>query len=232
MSVEPSSSLGYKLPPCPRVPGIIVILKQLFNRSRLPRAIQQGNLKLLLKAIHAKEDLNCPIQIPSDPEATRTAVEHALRLGHTDCLQKLLEAGADLPERDAQQRLLLCTAIGTNANALNLTTSLLQAGANANADNGEALFACLAIEDDNLALMLINRLVEYGVNLNAFERDGKGLLGQLMTQERTMLVGTLISAGAALPQDLEQLDCSDEIKQFAQRKAHDIAIQHQLLGLP
>ncbi|MFT5720927.1 MAG: ankyrin repeat protein [Motiliproteus sp.] len=184
----------------------------------------------MLKAIRAGVDLNEPFRLEADETIARSAVEHALRLGHGQCLQKLLEAGALLPERGSDKQLLLGLAINNPTAALSLSTLLLQAGADANANQGEALFACINTEDDNLALLLTNRLQQYGADLNAYTRNGQTLLGQLLMAERRMLVGVLISAGAELPTDLDQLGCSDDLKAFARRKASDIAIQKLFLG--
>lgn len=208
------------------------MLQKIFRQPRLARALQNNDIKLLLKAIKAGDDLNQPIRLSSEPSHSTklTPVEQALRLQHPECLQKLLESGAELPQHDHTNRLLLSSAIGAPQHALTLTTVLLKAGANPNADNGEPLFNCLSLSDDNQLLLLINRLEQYGGDLNAFDRDGDTLLTRLLISQRTMLVGALISAGALLPDDIDQLDCSDEIKQFAKRKAQDLAVQRQLLG--
>lgn len=206
------------------------MLRGLFSNNSLPRAVQRDDLRLLLKVIRAGVDLNQPVRLEPDETSARPAVEHALRLGHTQCLQKLLEAGALLPERGSDKTLLLSQAINAQTDPLGLTSTLLQAGADANANQGEPLFDCLGIADDSQALLLANRLQQYGADLNAYRRDGQTLLSQLLCAERTMLVGALISAGAELPADLDLLRCSDEIKEFARRKADDIAIQKHFLG--
>ena len=206
------------------------MLKGLFSKNDLARALLRDDLKLLLKVIRAGKDINQPLRLTSEESTARPAVEHALRLGHSQCLEKLLDAGARLPERDSDGVLLLSMAINKTTDPLGLTTLLLHAGANANAAQGEPLFSCLNISDDNLVLLLSNRLLQYGADLNSYSRNGHTLLSQLICAERTMLVGAFISEGAELPKQLDQLQCSAEIKQFARRKATDIAIQKQLLG--
>ncbi|MEH6825475.1 MAG: hypothetical protein V7629_16350 [Motiliproteus sp.] len=206
------------------------MLNRLFRKNKLANALWQDDLNLLLKAIRAGEDINAPLHLSADEIHARPAVEHALRREQAACLQKLLEAGALLPEEDNEGTLLLSVAINTHKDALSLTTHLLQAGANANANEGEPLFACLALDDDNLTMLLINRLLQYGADLNDYRRNDLSALALLICQERTMLVGTLISAGAVLPENLDLLACSDSIKQFAHRKASDIAIQKLFLA--
>lgn len=206
-----------------------MIFKKLFSTSKLSKALAKKDLTLLLKAIRAGEDLNQPLRLTDTDETLAPPVIHALLRGDDSCLQKLLDAGAQLPETNPEGQLLLSIAI-TSQNALSLTTCLLQAGADANANQGEPLFACLALADDNLALLLSSRLLQYGADLNSFTYQGHSALGQLLLQERTLLIGALISAGAELPDDLELLACSDEIKRFARRKASDIAIQRQFLA--
>ncbi len=202
----------------------------LFSKNDLARALLRDDLKLLFKVIRAGKDLNQPLRLQADESVARPAVEQALRLGHHQCLEKLLEAGALLPEQDSDGTLLLCLAIQATTAPLRLTTLLLQAGANTNARQGEPLFSCLRINNDNQVLLLSNRLLQYGADLNTYTRDGHSILSQLLCAERTMLVGALISAGARLPEHLDQLNCSTRIKAFARRKAADIAIQQQLLG--
>ncbi|MFT6916995.1 MAG: hypothetical protein ACJAWL_003339, partial [Motiliproteus sp.] len=143
------------------------MLKGLFSKNSLSRALQRDDLEGLLKVIRAGADLNEPFRLEPDEPTARPAVEHALRLGHSQCLQKLLDAGALLPEWDSDQKLLLSQAINSPTAALSLSTLLLKAGADANVNQGEALFACLEIKDDNQMLLLTNRLQQYGADLNA-----------------------------------------------------------------
>ncbi len=209
------------------------MLKNLFGQSRLARALQHNDLKLLLKSIKAGDDINRPLRLASESKDAleRPPLEQALRLQQPESLQKLLEAGAKLPQRDAANQLLLTVAINSPEQALSLTSLLLDAGADPNADDGEPLFNCLNLSDDNQLLLLLNRLVQYGGNLNTHLRNGDSVLSRLLIAQRNMPIGALISAGAELPANLDQLNCNDELKQFARRKAQDLAIQRQLMGL-
>ena len=206
------------------------MLNKLFGRPLLPKALQQNDPLLLLKAIKNGEDLNQPLGLNSDIADERSPMEHCLRLEHPECLQKLIEAGAELPLQHGDGRLLLIHAIEAKQQSLSLLTLLLQAGADANAQQGEALFSCLSVDNENLQLLLITRLIEHGADINRHQRSKQRLLDRLLLNERMMIVGVLISAGAELSDEFDQLHCSDELKQFARRKVQDLAIQRQLLG--
>ncbi|MEH6649657.1 MAG: hypothetical protein V7707_06445 [Motiliproteus sp.] len=208
------------------------MLKKIFGRLKLAKALQQNDPLLLLKAIRSGEDLNQPLSLNKDSDIADelSPIEHCLGLQHPECLQKLLESGAQLPLQHRDGRLLLVHAIEAKQHSLSLLTLLLQAGTDANAQHGEALFACLCVDNENQQLLLINRLIEHGADINRHRRLEKRLLDQLMLEERMMVVGVLISAGAELSDKLDQLSCSDELKQFARRKTQDLAVQRQLLG--
>lgn len=206
------------------------MLSKLFGRSRLAKALRQNDPLLLLKAIKHGEELNQPLSLNPDSAREHSPIEHCLRLEHPECLQKLLEAGAELPLLHSDGRLLAVHAIGAKQQALSLLTLLLQAGTDSNAEQGEALFSCLSVDNENQQLLLINRLIEHGADINRHQRSEYRLLDLLLLEERRMIVGVLISAGAELSDKFDQLNCSDELKSFARRKAQDLAVQRQLLS--
>ncbi|WP_421868740.1 hypothetical protein [Motiliproteus sp.] len=210
------------------------MLDKLFGRNRLARAIADDDLTLLLKAIRAGEPLDQPLVLN---DQSTTALQHCLRLFRTELLAKLLEAGTPLPDQASERASLLCQAISSGPAALELSTILLHNGIDPNSDDGRALFDCLQLEDANQINLLLNRLIQYGAELNQHRREQQGLLTTLLLQQRPLaeqqlLCGMLIQAGAELPEQLDLLDCSDEIKAFARRQAEDVAIRQRLSGSP
>lgn len=210
------------------------MLEKLLGRNRLARAIADDDLELLLKAIRAGDPLDQPVSLD---EQNLLPLDHCLRLLRIDLVQKLLQAGAPLPDNPAEQAQLLNQAITAGPAALELTSLLLQAGLNPNATDGQPLFDCLELPDSNQVNLLLNRLVQYGGELNSHHREQQSLLETVMLQpreliEKQLLIGMLIQAGANLPDQLDQLNCEKEVKHFAQRQAQDLAIRAQFSGLP
>ncbi|RDE18126.1 hypothetical protein DV711_18625 [Motiliproteus coralliicola] len=210
------------------------MLNKLFGRNRLARAIADNDLPLLLKAIRAGEPLDQPFILN---EQETTALQHCLSLSRTELLAKLLEAGISLPDNNLEQAALLTQAIESGPAALELSTLLLQSGIDPNAADGQVLFDLLELQDSNRLNLLLNRFLQYGAEFNRHQRNGQSLLTQLLQQSRPLaelqlLSGMLIQAGAQLPEQLDRLDCSDDIKAFARRQAEDVAIRQRLSGSP
>ncbi|OMH39057.1 hypothetical protein [Motiliproteus sp. MSK22-1] len=195
----------------------------------LRKALGNNSPGELLKAIRKGANTNQAFSLTEDT-SPQLPIICALIKQDPECLALLLESGAELPTADADQLSLMSLAIQSKEAPLALLTTLLSQGINANAKAGSAFFCCLDIEDDNLKLLLITRLIEHGGNINVRNSNNSSPLEVLLQQEKTALVGALISAGAQLPESLDQLSCSEEMKVYARRKQQDLATQKLLLG--
>ncbi len=202
------------------------LLQKKHNRA-LQQALLNDRPTALLKAIRKGADLNLAFAAASAAEPARP-IEHAVRQQSPELLALLLDAGAELPAGPRQTRLLE-QAIVAEHQALALLTALLAAGADANGDRGSSFFHCLRPADDNQQLLLLTRLMEYGGDINVRDKRGLSPLDHLMIEEKTALVGALISAGARLSEQLEQLPCSQTMKSFGRRKTQDLQTQRLLL---
>ena len=157
----------------------------------------------------------------------RSALATAVAAKLPDHVRLLLAAGARLEHDPA----LLCSAIiASGGDALRILTLLLQAGADPNADHGSAFFACLTHADEAGALLLISRLMEYGGDVNCTDRHGRTPLEYALAGELHHLSSTLVCAGARLPEQLDSLPCSDELKALVRRNARDLEVRRLLLG--
>ncbi|WP_207062338.1 hypothetical protein [Motiliproteus sp. SC1-56] len=190
---------------------------------KLRKALLNDDSQALARALRAGADPNQAFATESRPHAP--ALLHALQGQQVQCLNLLLEAGAEIPAH-AQGTPLGVAAVQASEQPLALLSALLAAGMDANAAQGASFFAALE-RDDNLALLLINRLMQYGGDIRCCDAQGQTPLALALLDERQMLVGALISSGAPLPDNLAELPCSEALKTFARRKQQDLAIQRQ-----
>ncbi|MEH6627154.1 MAG: hypothetical protein V7739_11965 [Motiliproteus sp.] len=199
------------------------------HQQKFQQALLTADESLLRKTLGKGVDINDPFADAPD-KPPQLPLFHAIQSCTPGCLQILLEAGARLPPESVLQRTLLEQAIRSTDQALALLTQLLSHGLDANTAEGSAFFYCLQNNNPSQQLLLLTRLMEHGGDINVRDDARLSVLDRLMIAEQTQLVGSLISAGALVSENLQQLACSDEIKAFAQRKKQDLEIQKMLLG--
>lgn len=199
------------------------------QQHKFQLALLTEDVAQLRKMISKGADINSPFAMEPDQE-TLAPLLHAIQIDAPECLKVLLENGALIPTESALQQSFLKQAILAQEHPLALLSLLLEHRLDANCANGEAFFLCLGASDTNLQLLLITRLMEHGGDINVRNENNHSVLDLLMLAEQTQLVGSLISAGAKVSVNLEQLTCSDEIKAFALRKQQDLEIQKMLMG--
>lgn len=198
-------------------------LRQRRAATQLQRAFDQADSQRLQKALAAGAS---PNQLITRAKQAQPALEVALETGLLDHARLLVQAGAEI---DNGAKLLSLT-LALESQSLPILTLLLQAGVDPNSGQGEALFTALSNSDESRAQLLLSRLLEYGGNIDSRDANGCSLLELALQKEFRQLSSTLINAGAPLPEQLEQLACSEEIKALAKRCADDLAIRRMLQG--
>ncbi len=203
------------------------------HTHRLHEALRDGDCERVRQALRKGASADAPFSLtPESPP--RAPVLQCLLSGQAECLAALLLAGAQLPETDETGQPLLNLAILAPRNGLSLLTQLLQAGLPADLSDTlqqtgqeRPLFCCLHLPDTQVMLH-ISRLVQYGADLNRATHEGDTVLREALLSENQALVTALISSGAALPADLEQLACPDVLKALARRTHDDLLIRQRL----
>lgn len=112
--------------------------------------------------------------------------------------------------------------------SLGLLTSLLQAGADANArfEGRSLLNWCFDCCPGEQLMLHLSRLVQHGAELGS-EAE---LVSLALTRNDQATVHFLIHSGAPLPEQLESIECSDELRSHAKRCADDKKIREMMLG--
>ncbi len=199
------------------------------HQLKFQQALADRDPVLLRKAISKGADANAAFAVSAQCQEL-LPIAHAVHSACPECLKVLFECGAKAPSEDSSQIELQRQAVTAEQQPLALLTLLLDNELDANSGDGQLFFDCLELADHNLQLLLITRLMEHGGNINTTNQQQQSVLDLLMIAEQTQLVGSLISAGATLSDNLNELACSEEMKTFARRKQQDLEIQKMLMG--
>jgi len=196
-------------------------LQQARSERRLHKALAEADGVRLLKRLKGGCDPNSRLQDTAGNP--RSLLQLAIENGHPEPVRLLLDAGAAVDDPQ-----LLHHAMGSGPQALRMLTLLLRAGADPNGDAGSAFFASLEQPDSATTQLLISRLMEHGGDVNCRDAQHGTPLRYALLAERQELSCLLISAGATLPDGLDQLPCSDELKALARRNARDLEVRRLL----
>ncbi len=169
-----------------------------------------------------------PEQLSEPLSDNLNALEIALEAGQAASTRWVLEQLPQHPQHDAERVPYLLKALQHETDSLALITSLMQAGFDANITHDERSLLEWCFEHcDQQALMLhLSRLTQHGATL----ADAEVLVVRSMEREDQATLNFLISSGAPLPEQLEEIGCSDEIRVYARRCADDKKIREMMLG--
>jgi len=167
-------------------------------------------------------------QLAAPLDRGMNAPELALQAGQPDALAWVLKQAPLADGQTAEGVPYTLVALRHAEQSLGLLTALLQAGADANARfEGRSLlswcFDCCAQE----RLMLhLSRLVQHGAELS---REA-ALVSLALERDDRATVHFLIHSGAPLPERIDELACSAELRDHARRCAEDKRIRDMMLG--
>ncbi len=204
---------------------------RIWRKARTDRLLQQAICHQdgvrLVKALRKGADPTRGYALKASSRPARSPLQHCIDTGFSDGVRLLLSHTKTHPEQESEQAGLLIAAIQHPQNSLALLNALLLGGIRAQALSSQALFACLALPANKVSLHL-DRLLQYGADIHAQDAQQKTLLYHLLQREDQSTLGMLINAGASLPSDLDRVNCSSAIKQFALRLHNDLATRRLL----
>ena len=202
-----------------------------YHFKKLQQAIIDGDLALLKKQFGKLDQASLQQERFCFQDMTLNAQELAIQAGQPKALEHLLSAGLTLESSTALP--LLYQALRQQEQSLALLTVLLQAGAPfeyPEAETDYALQACFKYCSEDKLMLHLSRLNEYGADLNRADAEENTALILALKSNQQALVQMLINSGAALPENLAEGICSDELRQYAKRCSEDLRIRQMMLG--
>ncbi len=204
---------------------------RMWRKARTNRMLQQAihhqDAIRLAKALAKGADPTRHYVVKTSSSPARSPLWHSIETGFSDGVRLLLSQEQTRPGRESEHAELLIAAIQHPQNSLALLNELLVGKISAEALSSKALFTCLALPANQISLH-IDRLLQYGADIDAKDSQQRTLLHHLMQREDQNTLGMLINAGATPPSDLDEIHCSDAIKQFVRRLHSDLATRRML----
>ncbi|WP_432696739.1 hypothetical protein ACQUQP_19740 [Marinobacterium sp. YM272] len=192
--------------------------------AKLVNALRSGDRETLNRL--AKKFT--PEQLTQPLTDNLNALEIALQAGQPAALLWVIEQLPEHSQRDRDQVPYLLRSLQHESESLALITALLQAGFDASISHDERslLEWCFEHCEPQTLMLHLSRLTQHGATLENTEV----LVIRALEREDQACVNYLISSGAPLPAELDQVQCSDALRSYARRCADDKKIREMMLG--
>ncbi|MBV1786795.1 hypothetical protein KQ940_01880 [Marinobacterium sp. D7] len=192
--------------------------------AKLVTALNTGDRDTLAK-LAGKMD---SAQLSAPLSEGLNAAEITLQAGQSAALTWVLERTELANGRSADGTPYTLLALRHADQSLGLLSALLQAGADANArvEGRSLLHWCFDNVKPEQLMLHLSRLVQHGADLSV-ETE---LVAEALRRSDQPCVHFLIHSGAPLPEPIELIDCSDELRAYAKRCAEDKRIREMMLG--
>ncbi|GGC04452.1 hypothetical protein GCM10011352_33310 [Marinobacterium zhoushanense] len=192
--------------------------------AKLVTALNSGDRDMLAK-LAGKVDSE---QLGTPLSEGLNAAELALQAGQPDALAWVLERTELAGGQGVDGRPYTLIALRHADQSLGLLNTLLQAGADANArfEGRSLLHWCFDSVKSEQLMLHLSRLVQHGAELST----GAELVTLALLRDDQATVHFLIHSGAPLPEQIDQIECSEAMRCYAKRCVEDKRIREMMLG--